>query len=180
MKALRLALVLTGCALLSSCFQIQAVHVLHYYGENDTGGYRIGFKSAMYSMLTQNGKLNEILQSLRRWSRPSVRNEGDDVYVEDTTGQASMENFYDTHTCRRVSLDFSECHFSFTVPPDIGQLVGWSVDWEVVLQPDMTVLSSNHQRIRQVDGLEHLIWFFDGNRDSNASVDFVVRVPNRY
>ena len=54
----------------------------------------------------------------------------------------------------------------------------WSIDWEVVLQPDMKVIASNHQRTRREDGLDRLIWYFDGNRVSQASVDFTVRIPS--
>jgi hypothetical protein len=41
----------------------------------------------------------------------------------------------------------------------------------------MRVLASNHQRTRREDGRDRLIWFFDGNRVSAASVDFTVRIP---
>jgi len=59
---------------------------------------------------------------------------------------------------------------------DVGDLPGWSINWDVVLQPNMKVLTSNHQRAAREDGRDHLIWCFDGNKTSSANVDFTVRV----
>jgi hypothetical protein len=178
MNALRVSVLLVACWLLTGCFQLEGVHVLHHYGENDTGSYRIAMSAGVYKALTEETKFSEIIGNLKKWSRPTTRRSGDTVYLEDNTGNASMEAFYQTSDCKAATMrGFDDCHFAFKIPDELGKETGWSIDWEVVLQPDMKLISSNHQRKRRTDGLDHLVWYFDGNRDNNASIDFVVRVP---
>lgn len=89
-----------------------------------------------------------------------------------------MEHFYDTSSCKPAPVSgFMDCHFGFTIPRDFAKIPNWSIDWEVVIQPNMRVLSSNHQRTRREGGLDHLLWYFDGNRVSEAEVDLTVRTP---
>ncbi len=172
-----LPILLAACFMLTGCFDIQGVHVLHYYGESDTGSYRIKMSRLTYSLLDQD-KSSDMLKDLRKWSRPLTRAEGDDVYLEDNSGKASMEHFYDNFNCSTSAQPGNmDCRFAFKVPKELADLANWSIDWEVVLQPDMRVLASNHQRTRREDGRDRLIWFFDGNHVSAASVDFTVRIP---
>lgn len=178
MRYLKLSVVLFASCFLTGCFEIQGVHVLHYYGESDTGSYRITMNSLTYATLESNNQYSKMLKDLRTWSRPTTRREEDSVHLEDNSGTASMERFYDSFTCKEAPVfGFVDCRFSFNVPKDFGAMPNWSIDWEVVLQPDMKVVSSNHQRTRRANGLDRLIWYFDGNRVSEASVDFTIRTP---
>ena len=174
---LKIATIAAALCTLTGCFQIEAVHYLHRYGDDDAGSYRIKLNRVTYDALRSDAKFSEMWKGLRSFSRPVAREDGDFVYLEDTTGRASMERFYDTYDCKAAPVKgYVDCHFAFKINKDVGDLPDWSVDWEVVLQPDMILLSSNHQRARRENGLDHLIWFFDGNRVSEASVDFNVRV----
>lgn len=171
----RLLFFLLPCFLLTSCFQIEGVHVLHYYGDSDSGSYRITINRALLNQ----DKYSDMLDQLKKWSRPKTRSDDDNVIIEDDSGDASMEHFYDTYKCVADldDSDYVDCRFAFKVPESVGSLAGWSVDWEVVLQPRMIVVRSDHQRTRRVDGMNRLVWYFDGNRESRASVDFTVKVP---
>lgn len=166
------------CFFLTGCFEIQGVHVLHYYGESDTGSYRITMNRVTYAALQDNNQYSKMLKDLGTWSRPTTRWDDDFVHLEDNTGKASMEHFYDTFNCVDAPVTgFVDCRFAFNIPKDFGEMPNWSIDWEVVVQPGMRLLSSNHQRTRRADGLDRLIWYFDGNRVSTATVDFTVRTP---
>jgi len=170
---LGLSILLAASFVLTGCFEIQGVHVLHSYGESDTGWYRIKMSRAMMD----NGRYGKMLKDLRTWSRPATRSDDDNYYVEDVTGTASMEHFYQTYKCETSPQPgYADCHFAFSLPGDVGDLPGWSINWDVVLQPNMKVLTSNHQRAAREDGRDHLIWCFDGNKTSSANVDFTVRV----
>ena len=178
MNALRVLVLAIVCCMLTGCFQLEGIHVLHDFGENDTGSYRISMSRQDYKALTEEAKFSEIMGDLKKFSRPTARQSGDTVYLEDNTGNASMEHFYETYGCKAAPVrGFDDCHFGFSITEEMGREKGWSIDWEVVMQPDMKLVASNHQRIRRTDGRDHLIWYFDGNRDSNASIDFTVRVP---
>ena len=132
-----------------------------------------------YAALNSDNKYSGMLDQLRKWSRPTTRIDGDSVHLEDTSGKASMEHFYDRYNCKAAPLSGSrDCTFALNIPKELGSMPNWSIDWEVVLQPDMKVIASNHQRTRREDGLDRLIWYFDGNRVSQASVDFTVRIPS--
>jgi hypothetical protein len=89
-----------------------------------------------------------------------------------------MEHSYDIYDCTSLGgKAYSDCRFAFTLPKDAAKMPGWSIDWQVVVQPGMSVIASNHQRTRREGGVERLIWSFDGNLVSSANVDFTVRIP---
>jgi hypothetical protein len=175
---LKIATLAAALCTLTGCFQVEGVHYLHRYGESDAGSYRIKLPQIAYEALRNDAKFSEMWKALRSFSRPVAREEGDFVFLEDTTGRASMERFYDTSVCRPASArGYADCHFAFKIDQSsVEGLPGWSIDWEVILQPDMTLLSSNHHRTRRENGLQHLIWSFDSSLASGASVDFNVRV----
>lgn len=174
MKVLRSLALLPVCLFLTGCFQFEVVHVVHRMGESDTGAYRLKILKG----LVDEDQLDNMVSKFRQWSRPEMRRDSEAVYIEDNTGGAKMEHFYDSYNCQAsIYRDRSDCHFAFALPQNVANLAGWSINWEVVLQPDMTLISSNHHQIRRTGGLTHLVWNFDGNRRSDASVDFVVRVP---
>lgn len=171
--------VLFALSSLTGCFQIQGVHVLRDYGDSDSGSYRITMSAVTYNLLNSNDKYSDEIKQLRSWSRPTTRFDGNLVHIEDTSGTAAMEHAYDSHTCTpSVVRNYMECRFILKLSKDdAAMLPGWAIDWEVVVQPDMRLLVSNHQRIRHENGRDHLIWSFDYNDDSEANIDFTVMVP---
>ena len=176
MKTLTIAMICVACCALTGCFQIEGVHVLHYYGESDSGSYRIGMQRVTYELLDSDQTYANKLRDLRSWSRPVTRMDGDMVYLEDNSGRASMEHFYDKAGCKAAPVEgYVDCRYVYR--KDFGDMPDWSVDWEVVVQPGMRVLDSNNQRTRHSDGRERLIWYYDGNRERYADVDFTVWVP---
>ena len=176
MRKLSLMVLMAASFILTGCFQIEGVHVLHYYGESDSGSYRIKLTRLVVSRNSK--EYQEMMSELRSWSRPTTRSDDDYFYFEDDSGRASMEHFYQTFDCQASPQPgYMDCHYAFKLPKDLGQLPDWSVDWEVVLQPGMKLISSNHQRTRRENGRDRLIWYFDGNETSSASVDFTVRTP---
>lgn len=178
MKKVNILFVVALCCLLSGCFQIEGVHVLHYYGENDTGSYRITMNQITYGLLTSDKDYADTYRKLKSWSRPVTRYDHDLVHLEDARGTASMEHFYDVYNCKAASISgYMDCRFAFKMPDELAKLQGWSIDWTVVLQPGMRIVSSNHQRTRREDGRDELLWWFDGDQESAASVDFTARVP---
>jgi hypothetical protein len=171
-----LLVVVTSC-LATACLNIEGVHVLHPYGESDTGGYRIAMSDATYLLLSGNGGVNDMLSQLRRFSRPSTRFYEGGVSIEDLSSSATMERMYDTYQCQAApSQGFMDCHFALAIDRG-GEMPGWSIDWDVVLQPGMRIVASNHHRTRRVNNQDHLMWYFDGNRVSSANIDFTIRVP---
>jgi len=178
MISIKFAIPLALSCMLTGCFQVQGVHYIHRYGESDDGAYRITMNRLTYAALQSDDHYSDLMKQLHSWSRPTTRTEGDSVLLEDNTGNASMEHFYDSYHCSAAPLQgYMDCRFAFKIDKEMGALPDWSIDWEVVLQPDMQVIQSNHQRTRRQNGLDHLIWYYDGNRTSEASVDFTVRVP---
>src|SRR5579871_1171946 len=103
MKTLRLAVLLVSCCLMTGCFQLEGVHVLHNYGESDTGSYRIAIPPTAFTRFSASDDYGRVMRGLRTFSRPSTRKESDIVYVEDNTGRASMEHFYETARCQAVA-----------------------------------------------------------------------------
>jgi hypothetical protein len=178
MKMLATSLLAAACLMLTGCFQIQGVHVLHYFGDSDTGSYRISMSRITYSAMNGDNSYSDMMKNLRAWSRPMTRFDDDSVHLEDVSGRASMEHFYDLEKCTPAPTgNLMDCHYLFEIPKEVGKLPGWSVDWDVVLQPRMRILSSNHQRTRWEDGAEHLMWYYDGNQVSEGRVEFTVRTP---
>jgi hypothetical protein len=177
MPKLKISILVIASCMLTGCFDVQGVHVLHYWGDNDTGAYRIKMNSLTYALL-DNEEYSKMLKNLRSWSRPTTRAADDSVYLEDASGTASMEHFYDSFACKAAPVSgFMDCRFTFNLPKKFGEMPDWSIDWEVVLEPGMRVVSSNHQRTRHESGHDRLIWYFDGNRVSEANVDFTIRTP---
>lgn len=66
MAKLKIALVIGLCCLLSGCFQIEGVYVLHYYGESDTGSYRLTMNQLTYTVLTSDKTYAEMYNDLKR------------------------------------------------------------------------------------------------------------------
>ncbi|WP_396225318.1 hypothetical protein [Gemmatimonas sp.] len=173
-KTLR-TVALVGCAmLLSGCFHMRARHVLRYYGDSDTGWYQLRFPDG----LVEENKLQEMLAKFRKFSRPTARTTGGRTIIEDLSGAASMEYMYDQYKCTdSPQPDFVDCRFVLEVTEEVGRMDGWSLAWEVELQPRMRVLTSNHAAVRREGNRDILVWSFDGNKVSQATVAFVVRVP---
>ncbi len=179
MRKLALSIVLGASFILTGCFDIQGVHVLHYYGQADTGSYRLGISRLAYSELDP-GKFAKIQSDLRGWSHPTTSSDSDNIYLSDESGTASMEHFYDVSHCENSPQPgYMDCHFAFSVPKELADLPGWSLHWAVVLQPGMSVVRSNHHSVRRESGHDWLVWSFDGNRSSSANVDFTIRTPSR-
>jgi len=173
---MRLCVLVVTASLTTACLQIEGVHVLHPYGETDTGGYRIAMNAFTYGALNGDNTYSDMLAKLRRFSRPTTRFDGDRVYLQDVTSTAAMERMYDTYGCEPAPVaGYMDCRFALAMNP--GDTPGWSLDWDVVVPSGIQVLSSNHHRTRRANGQDHLIWFFDGNRVSSASVAFTIRTP---
>ncbi len=176
MRVIKLSVLALTCSLLTGCINIEGVHTLHRYGETDSGAYRLSMSRVTYALMTSDRTHSDMVQRLQRFSRPTTRFDAERAYLEDTSAGAAMEHMYDDYRCTlSVVAGYVDCHFSFSL--DAGATPGWSLDWTVVLQADMKLISSNHHRTRRADGRDHLIGYFDGNRVSSATVDFTVRVP---
>ncbi|HUA57904.1 MAG TPA: hypothetical protein VML19_04070 [Verrucomicrobiae bacterium] len=179
MRKLSLLVLLAASLILSGCFEVQGVHVMHYYGQPDGGSYRIAISRIAYSQMDPN-KFAKIQSDLREWSHPTTRSDSDNIYLEDDSGSANMEHFYDTSRCENSAQPgYADCHFAFSVPKDLADLPGWSLNWAVVLQPGMSVIEANNTGTRTVDGHRALVWSFDGNTTSSARVDFTIRTPKQ-
>ena len=89
-KDLKTPILLIASCLLTGCFQIEGVHILHRFGETDTGAYRITMNRLTYAALNSDNKYSGMLDQLRKWSRPTTRIDGDSVHLEDTSCKASI------------------------------------------------------------------------------------------
>lgn len=166
-----------ACAMvaLTGCLQMQGVHQVNPHGDSDGGGYAITLDTPTYlAMLVDNPNA---LDSLKRYSRPRTQHQDGKTTISDLSGNAGMEHAYDEFECRPAAgaPGWSDCSFAYrknglTFP-------GWSVDWAVVLRPEMVVLSSNHHRSSVKNGARILRWQFDGNRLNEFDISFTVRVP---
>jgi hypothetical protein len=161
---------------LTGCFQTEVYHKLENHGNSDHGGYRISMAPSVYMMLVSDDGFSEAMNSLRRFSNPQVSTKGGVTSIEDISGNASMEHFYDQVECVKDPRSFrhAKCTYRWTLTD--ADYYGWSVNWVVALERDMTVLSGNYNRTRQENGAKQLIWLFDGNHTSSAKVEFTVRV----
>ena len=174
MKKLQLTAILISFCALTGCIQIDGVHVLHASGD-DTGTYRLTMNGLTFAMLSSDSQYAKMMRDLRTWSRPSTQFD-DLAHIQDLSGNASMEHFYREFSCRPAPVaGFTDCHYAFELPEDFAKSMGWSVDWDVVLQPGMKVVDSNHHRRLRRGGQDHLIWYFNGNEESAARVDFTIR-----
>ena len=163
--------------LLAGCFEITARHDINLYGDSDNGIYRIRFDNFTYSMISSDQGWSDFMGNLRRFSNPRIRNSGDYVYIEDTSGLSAMEHFYDDYRCsRNADGRTADCRYVFNFS-DGNNAPGWKINWEVSLRPDTRVISSNHHRERTQSGYRHLYWNYEYSRHTGGRVDFTVRVP---
>lgn len=173
-RALRWPVVaLLGLAV-SGCMQVDGVHVVNRRGETDGGGYVMSMATLVYLSMMQ--EQPQLLNDLRKFSRPTVEQQGDTTYIADRSGQAGMEKFYDSVDCRWATLGWSDC--TYRMRQTGWNFPAWSMDWKVVLPKGWAVIDSNHDRRTVTSSEQQLVWHFDGNQVNSFDITFTVRVPS--
>jgi hypothetical protein len=169
------ALFLIPLILLSGCFRLKGAHVVNHYGNSDSGGYSLFISN---SLIASNPEaVKELRDKLQGMSNPRTIYEDDGVYLQDVSGDASMEYFYDNYNCDEATIRYGRIQCTFSMNSDNLTFTDWLVNWKVFLPSDVKVLSSNHHRVRTEEGITELIWYFDGDVTSSMDIKFTVSVP---
>lgn len=170
----RWMLALLTCLALGGCIQIDGVHYVNAKGDSDGGGYVLSMNNLMYLSMLQDKP--QVLDDLKKFSRPSISQRGENTYIADRSGTAMMDRFYDRVRCTPARAGWSDCTYSMR--QDGWTFPAWSMDWKVVVPRHWVVLESNHDRRILSGDQQQLLWTFDGNRVNGFDITFTVRVPN--
>lgn len=175
-RPLRIVAVAVSAAALTGCFDMRGVHYVNHKGDSDAGAYSITMETPLYIAMMADKPAT--FDSLKRYSRPRATHRDGRTTIADDSGGATMERAYDRFDCKPSPglSGWSDCSYSYS---NSGlTFPAWSLDWSVVLHPEMVVLRSNHERRTVRNGVQVLQWYFDGNRVNSFDIDFTVRVPN--